>query len=78
MNRNAKMVLEGPSIRNIPVLILSSDSGTVWDEVQMQLSKWFKNSTQIKTKNSSHYLYWSNYDEVKYYINDFIMNELSK
>lgn len=78
MNRNAKMVLEGSSIRNIPVLILSSDRGTVWDKVQMQLSKWFKNSTQIKIKNASHYLYWSNYDEVKYYINDFIVNELNK
>lgn len=72
INENASVVLSGTSLGAIPILILSSDSGYEWKEVQMQLASWSENSKQITIKDSEHYLHWSNYDEVEDYIDSFI------
>lgn len=72
INENASVVLSGTSLGAIPILILSSDSGYEWKEVQMQLASWSENSKQITIKGSEHYLHWSNYDEVEDYIDSFM------
>ena len=72
MNENATKVLTGPSIGQIPILVLSSDSGNEWNNVQLQLASWSENSTQITINDSEHYLYWSNYKEVEAYIEIFL------
>lgn len=72
INENAIKVLSGSFLGNIPILVLSSDSGDEWNEVQKQLARWSDNSKQITIKDSEHYLYWSNYNEVEEYITAFI------
>lgn len=76
INENAMKVLAGPLLRQIPILVLSSDSGNEWNDVQMQLASWSENSKQITVNDSEHYLYWSNYDEVEKYIDEFIKDNL--
>ncbi|MGE5626565.1 MAG: alpha/beta fold hydrolase [Solirubrobacterales bacterium] len=60
INENAEKVLAGKPLGNIPILILSSDSGSLWSGVQEQLAKWSDNSQKILIDNADHYLYWSN------------------
>lgn len=72
INENAANVLEVPSLGEIPILVLSSDSGDEWNDVQIQLASWSENSEQVTVKNSDHYIYWSNYDEVADYIELFV------
>lgn len=74
INENAAKVLAGDSLGEIPTLVLSSDNGNEWNRVQLQLASWSERSKQVKLKNSEHYLYWSNTDEVSYYIGEFIKN----
>jgi pimeloyl-ACP methyl ester carboxylesterase len=76
MNENANKILEGTSL-NIPILVLSSDNGQQWEDVQLQLAAWSINSKQVTIKRSKHYLYWSNYEEVVIYINEFINEFIS-
>lgn len=75
MNENGQKVLAGPDLGKIPILLLSSDSGREWTDVQIQLAAWSKNSQQVTIPNSEHYIYWSNYEEVAEYIMSFITNE---
>lgn len=72
INDNGAKVLESGRLGDIPILVLSSDSGHEWMEVQTQLASWSNRSKQITIKGSSHYLYWSNYHEVSDYIDEFI------
>ena len=72
INENATKVLEEAELGGIPILVLSSDCGDEWENVQMQLASWSKDSKQITIQDSCHYLYWSNYDEVSDYIDEFI------
>lgn len=72
INENAEKVLDGKRLENIPILILSSDNGGLWREVQEQLVKWSDNSQQIKIDNAVHYLYWSNTKEVIEHIDTFL------
>ena len=58
MNENAKKVLQGPKLDNVPILVISSDSGEAWDKVQKQLA---------------HYVYWSNDTEIINSIIEFIL-----
>jgi len=76
INENATKVLAGPSLGQIPILVLSSDNGNAWNDVQMQLASWSESSKQITVNDSEHYLYWSNYDEVENYINEFLKDNL--
>ncbi len=64
INENAEKVLEQGNIGNIPILILSSDSGKEWSHVQEQLGNWSTNSKQIDIKGAGHYLHWTNYKDV--------------
>lgn len=64
MNENASAILRGPRLDSIPILVRSSDSGIAWEQTQRQLASWSQNSTQQTIKNATHYIYWSNYDEV--------------
>lgn len=74
INENAAAVIMGKQLVDIPILLLSSDSGSEWEQVQAQLATWSQNSRQITLENSKHYLHWSNYDEVADYITAFIKN----
>lgn len=76
INENATKVLAGSSLGQMPILVLSSDSGSQWNDVQMQLASWSENSKQITVNDSEHYLYWSNYDEVKNYIGEFLSDNI--
>ena len=75
INENASKVLAGPSLGRIPILVLSSDSGKKWNDVQIQLASLSENSKQITLNDSEHYLYWSNYVEVENYIDEFIKDK---
>ena len=72
INENAAAVLQGPSLGEVPILVLSSDSGEDWQQVQSQLAAWSANSEQVTIENSEHYIYWSNYDQVSEYIASFV------
>lgn len=72
INENGMKVLGESLLGNLPILVLSSDSGDEWNEVQKQLASWSENSKQIIIRDSEHYLYWSNYNEVEEYIAAFV------
>lgn len=72
INENAQSIMQGPSLGDTPILILSSDSGREWDDVQAQLASWSKNSEQVMIEESKHYLYWSNYRQVSECIETFV------
>lgn len=72
INENATTVLKGPLLGEVPILVLSSDSGDEWNKVQIQLASWSENSEQVMIKNSEHYLYWSNYDQVSDHVESFV------
>ncbi len=72
INENATTVLKGPLLGQVPILVLSSDSGDEWKKVQSQLVSWSENSEQVMIKKSQHYLYWSNYDQVSECIASFV------
>ncbi len=72
MNENAEKVINGPRLGELPVLVLSSDSGEAWSVVQNTLAGWSENSKQVTLAGSSHYLHWSNAAEVEKEIINFI------
>ncbi|MDF2803546.1 MAG: alpha/beta hydrolase [Anaerocolumna sp.] len=72
MNENAKTVLDKGKLGSTPILLLSSDSGKEWSQVQEQLSIWSTNSKQIKINGADHYLHWTNYKEVVENIESFV------
>lgn len=74
INENAKIVIENGYLQDIPLLILSSDSGNEWEKVQLELLNWSNNSTQITIKDSKHYLHWSHKEIVVSEIVEFIKN----
>ncbi len=76
INENAANVLAGPSLGQTPILVLSADNGSEWNDVQIQLASWSENSKQITIQNSDHYLYWSNFDEAETYIDVFLKDNL--
>ena len=72
INENADVVLNGGDIGDIPILVLSSDEGQRWQKVQEQLEALSSYSSQITIEGSSHYLYWSEYNNTKECIIEFI------
>lgn len=72
INENATKVLNGKSLGDIPILVLSSDSGQKWFEVQKNLSSWSTNSKLVTIRGAEHYMYWSNYNEVVSCIEEFV------
>lgn len=74
INENADAVLSGNRLGEIPILVLSSDDSTEWMQVQLQLSAWSENSSQVTIDSSGHYLHWTNYDETIENIYDFLQD----
>ncbi len=72
INENAEAIMNGPTLANIPVLVISSDNGDEWKNVQLQLVSWSENSEQVTIKDSEHYIYWSNLDRVVEEIEAFL------
>lgn len=72
INENAAVVLNGPLLGEIPILVLSSDSGDDWNSVQLRLASWSENSEQEMIEASEHYLYWSNFNQVSDRIASFV------
>ncbi|MGN1250409.1 MAG: alpha/beta fold hydrolase [Candidatus Spyradocola sp.] len=64
LNENAATVLEGPTLSDLPILVLSSDSGEGWQAVQNELAAWSTNSRQATLAGAAHYLHWSNAEQV--------------
>ncbi|WP_141504870.1 alpha/beta fold hydrolase [Paenibacillus luteus] len=64
MNENAQIVLDHGHLKEIPLLILSSDSGAAWRNVQQELLQWSSNSMQETITNANHYIHWTNSDLV--------------
>lgn len=60
INENAQLVLNNGYLKDIPLIILSSDSGDSWEKSQQQLLNWSNNSYQETIPNSNHYIHWSN------------------
>jgi len=64
MNENAQIVIDGGYLKDIPLHILSSDSGGDWKKVQQELLHWSNDSHQETLPNSKHYIHWSNKEAV--------------
>ncbi|MFB9750242.1 alpha/beta fold hydrolase [Paenibacillus hodogayensis] len=64
MNENAQLVIDGGYLKDIPLHIVSSDSGGNWEKVQQQLLHWSNESHQETIANSKHYIHWSNKEAV--------------
>ncbi len=72
INENAFSVLEGERLTNLPILVLSSESGTKWEEVQKELCAWSKVGKQSTLEGAGHYIHWTNQKEVIEAIHQFI------
>ncbi len=72
INENAETVLEHKKKLDIPLLVISTDQEEEWIEAQKQLCEWSENSELVVLKNSSHYIHWSNQEEVIQLINKFM------
>lgn len=60
LNENAQTIIDNGTLKDIPLYILSSDSGEEWEEVQQQMLSWSNISNQKTIKNAQHYIHWSN------------------
>ncbi len=76
INENAKTVLAGDKLRNTPILVLSSDNGSKWNDDQLKLAAWSTNNKQVKIKGGEHYIYWSNVKEVLSCIKEYIEEKI--
>ncbi|WP_159881783.1 alpha/beta fold hydrolase [Paenibacillus puerhi] len=64
MSENAQLVMDRGYLKDIPLVILSSDSGKSWEKVQQQLLHWSNDSYQETLPQSQHYIHWSNKEAV--------------
>ncbi|MDR0267804.1 alpha/beta hydrolase [Paenibacillus sp.] len=64
IHANAQSVIEGGHLKDIPLIILSSDTGEDWVKSQKQLMNWSNDSYQETLPHSEHYIHWSNREEV--------------
>lgn len=78
INENARKVIEGGYLDDIPLLILSSDSGPEWLKVQKQLVKWSNDNEIIKVNNAQHYIHWPHKETVILQIAKFIEEQNTK
>lgn len=60
MKENAREVISNGSLRNIPLVILTSKSDFNWEESQRKLLDWSSSSTQEDIAGASHYIHWDN------------------
>lgn len=75
INENAQLVLNNGYLKDIPLIILSSDSGENWEKSQQQLLNWSNNSYQETIPNSKHYIHWSNKEIVVQKILEIVSKE---
>jgi len=78
INENAQIVFDKGHIRNIPLLILSSDNGEEWEKSQLEFLNWSNNSSQKTITCSAHYLHWSHKEVVISEIIEFLALEEAK
>jgi pimeloyl-ACP methyl ester carboxylesterase len=64
INENAREVIKNGHLNNIPLVIMSSDSGEGWEKTQKELLSWSNLSSQETLQNSSHYIHWTNTDYI--------------
>jgi pimeloyl-ACP methyl ester carboxylesterase len=64
INENAAEVMKNGHLNNIPLVIISSDSGEDWEKSQKELINWSNFSSQETLPNSSHYIHWTNTEYV--------------
>jgi pimeloyl-ACP methyl ester carboxylesterase len=64
IDENAREVIKKGYLKNIPLIILSSDSGESWMRTQQELLNWSNYSSQETLYNSSHYIHWTNTDYI--------------
>jgi len=64
INENAREVIKNGHLNNIPLVIISSDSGDDWKKTQQELLNWSNYSFQETIYNSSHYIHWTNIDYI--------------
>lgn len=64
INENAREVMKNGHLNNIPLIMISSDSGEDWEKTQQELLKWSNYSSQETLDNSSHYIHWTNTDYI--------------
>ncbi|MDR3594051.1 alpha/beta hydrolase [Clostridium sp.] len=64
INENAREVVKNGHLNNIPLVIVSSDSGEGWEKTQQELLNWSNCSSQETLYNSSHYIHWTNIDYI--------------
>ena len=72
INENAKEVIKNGHLNNIPLVIISSDSGESWEKTQKELLNWSNNSSKETLYNSSHYIHWTNTDYIVEKIKELI------
>ncbi len=69
MNENALTVIRHGPLTNVPMLVLSAESGAPWASVQEQLLNWSSAGRQIIVSDAHHYLHWTHrklvVDEIK-------------
>lgn len=64
INENAREVIKNGYLNNIPLVIISSDSGEDWEKTQLELLNWSNRSSQETMQKSSHYIHWTNTDYI--------------
>ncbi|BCZ46429.1 hypothetical protein psyc5s11_24960 [Clostridium gelidum] len=72
INENAREVIKNGPLNNIPLVIISSDSGQSWEKTQKELLNWSNYSSQKTLYNSSHYIHWTNTDYIVEKIKELI------
>jgi pimeloyl-ACP methyl ester carboxylesterase len=64
INENARKVIEGRKLGNIPLVILSSKGDSHWNETQKLLKDWSTDSSQETISRAGHYIHWDRADIV--------------
>lgn len=75
INENAKKVIDGGTIGNIPLIILTSEKSAkdiTWKKTQVQLKDWSTISKHEIVKDSTHYIHWDKPNVVNERIKELI------
>lgn len=64
LNENAETVIKGGPLKDIPLIILSSDGDKKWNESQRKLAEWSNQSKQETLSGAGHYIHWTNEETV--------------
>lgn len=64
LNENAETVIKGGPLKDIPLIILSSDGDKKWNESQKKLAEWSNQSKQETLSGAGHYIHWTNEETV--------------